>query len=87
MAYVVDMAEVEAELTALGVPIPEFLKRANINRSTWQRLKSGEYAPRQDTARRIAAAMSALRAIYGKPSGGGGDGNPGDMKLAPEEVL
>lgn len=88
MAYVVDIAEIEAELTALGVPIPEFLARAAINRSTWQRLKAGEYSPRQDTARRIHNAMKVLRVAYGgNPSGGGTDSDPGDMDCSAVEKI
>ena len=85
--YVVSIPEVEAELRALGVPDAEFLKRAGIAERTWRRLKAGEYAPRQDTARRINAAMTFLRVKYGgNPSGGGGEGT-GDKSLHPVDVV
>ena len=86
--YVVNIPEVEAELRVLGVDETEFLARADIHKRTWERLRAGEYAPRQDTARRIAEAMSFLRAKYrGKPARGDPDDGPVDKDCAPVEAL
>lgn len=85
--YVVSIPDIEAELRALGVSEAEFLDRAGIHKRTWERLRAGEYAPRQDTARRIIAAMKVLRAVHsGKPSPGGGDDEGGEMDCAPAGV-
>jgi uncharacterized protein (DUF2384 family) len=77
--YVVSIPEIVAELQALGVPETDFLARCGLHKRTWERLKAGEYSPRQDTARRIAATMTVLRAAHtGKPPSGGGGGEDGD---------
>ena len=76
--YVIDIAEIEAELRVLDVPVSEFLARAKINRTTWHNLRRGKYEPRQDTARRIAMAMKLLRAARA--------GKPGDAKKKTREA-
>jgi len=62
MADFVNVKDIEAELTVLGVRVAEFLALARIHRATWGRLRAGKFAPRQDTALRIAHAMKMLRA-------------------------
>lgn len=85
--YGLNIAEIEAELQAMGVEETEFLEKAAIHKRTWDRLRAGEYSPRADTARRIIAALKVLRAErYGNPPGGDDGDNSGGQSLAPVEV-
>lgn len=50
----------EGRIWASGIPLPDFLARAGISRTTWARWKSGAFEPRLSALRKVDDALKAL---------------------------
>ncbi len=61
MDHRIDVTAIEAALDGAGISVAAFCRTAEIEQSTWQRLKNGDsQRPRRKTARAVAAALASL---------------------------